>query len=506
MNLHKDKIHRYHTILIIVTILILIVLSVYVGISQSVGGAYIIMAAICLVLLAVLLYIGIDSGRKHRAALEEKDRVVQSYEQILVATATDTYKGIRRLDLETGQSDYLFFKNQGVQQIATGDWSAWVNTQEKNVHPHDWNRLREFLMLDNLRKLEDGVTYQENYRSVVKNEKGYYNTYSTTISITYLEGRRTALLTTIDNTAAVVNEIEQKHLLLAAASIYVSMYIIDMKNNRFETLSGAEHISHTTGEPGRNVQTIVCDIIQRHTDEQYLDVMLDFVNLDTLDERMQGVKTITQEFIRATGAWCRGRFIAVEYDGDHRLSKVLWMVEDIDAEKRKANHLKYLSETDLMTGICNRGSGEKRIKELIASGHEGMFGLLDVDKFKSINDSCGHGVGDRVLIEIARCLKESFRDTDTVMRLGGDEFAVFADGTVDEDTGAALIERFFNNVADIDIPELGGRRISVSLGAAFMRQGDDVGFEALYHNADSCTYRSKKMEGSAYSFFEGNTL
>ena len=135
MNIHKDKSHRYHTILIIVTILILIVLSVYVGISQSVGGAYIIMAAICLVLLAVLLYIGIDSGRKHRAALEEKDRVVQSYEQILVATATDTYKGIRRLDLETGQSDYLFFKNQGVQQIATGDWSAWVNTQEKNVHP-----------------------------------------------------------------------------------------------------------------------------------------------------------------------------------------------------------------------------------------------------------------------------------------------------------------------------------------------------------------------------------
>ena len=105
---------------------------------------------------------------------------------------------------------------------------------------------------------------------------------------------------------------------------------------------------------------------------------------------------------------------------------------DITDKKKLENRLIVLSEIDALTSISNRGSGERRAEKLINSGVKGMFCLLDVDKFKSINDSFGHTVGDKALIEIADCLRRSFTGSDVVMRLGGDEFAVYAVGVETE--------------------------------------------------------------------------
>ena len=477
--------------------------SLFNAMKQHTSGAYIVMAVISILLLVFLFYVKMDSGRQQAEVLKEKERVVQNYEQIFLATASDTYKGIRQLDLESGFSEYIYFENNMVKQKNIGDWMTWLKTQQNNIHPHDWNRIRDFLTLEHIRQMKEGVTYQENYRSVVKNEKGYYSTYATTVSIIYVDDRRTALLTTIDTTAAVISEMEQKHLMEAAASIYLSMHVIDIENDRLESINCAKHIEDVVDGRQSDVQSLFYETMGKLTDEQYMDAMMAFIDLSTLDARMEDTKTITLEFLGTKTGWCRGRFIAVEYNQEHKLNKVLWVVENIDTEKRNANHLQYLSETDLMTGIRNRGSGEKKIKELIATGHEGMFALLDVDKFKTINDTFGHGVGDQVLIAIAKCMKESFRETDTVLRLGGDEFAVFAEGATEEQLGAMLIERFFDNIGNIDIPELGSRKISVSLGAAFIRADSHLNFETLYHNADSCTYRSKAMDGCSYSFYEG---
>lgn len=471
--------------------------------KQHTSGAYVVMAAICILLLVFLFFVKADSGKKHEKVLKEKDRVVHDYEQILLATASDTYKGIRRLDLDSERSEYIFFQDNQIKYKDIGDWTSWLQKQEQNVHPHDWKRMSEFLSIEHIRQMSEGVTYQQTYRSAAKNDAGYYSTYSTTVSIIYVENRRTALLATIDTTAAVISEMNQKHLMEAAASIYLSMHIIDIENDRLEAINCAKHIEDVVDGRQSDLQSLFYETMSKLTDEQYMDAMMSFIDLSTLDERMEDTKTITLEFVGTKTGWCRGRFIAVEYNQEHKLNKVLWVVENIDAEKRKANHFKYLSETDLMTGIRNRGSGEKKIKELISAGHEGMFALLDVDKFKTINDTFGHGVGDQVLIAIAKCMKESFRETDTVLRLGGDEFAVFAEGATEEQLGALLIDRFFENIGKIDIPELGGHRISVSLGAAFIRADSNLNFETLYHNADSCTYRSKAKDGCSYSFFEG---
>ena len=159
-----------------------------------------------------------------------------------------------------------------------------------------------------------------------------------------------------------------------------------------------------------------------------------------------------------------------------------------------------LSETDVLTGISNRRSGEAKIDELIADGTKGMFCLLDIDKFKSINDNYGHTVGDKALIAVADCLKRCFRRSDVTMRLGGDEFASFAIGIGSEAQGAECINRFFAEVEKINIPEIGKGCISVSLGAVLFDGENDAEFDKIYAMADSAMYICKKNQGNYFSF------
>lgn len=171
---------------------------------------------------------------------------------------------------------------------------------------------------------------------------------------------------------------------------------------------------------------------------------------------------------------------------------------DITDKKRLENRLTVLSETDALTQICNRGSGERKTERLISGGTSGMFCLLDVDKFKQINDSFGHMTGDKALVAVAACLKSSFAGC-IVMRLGGDEFAVFAPDITTEEQGEVLIKRFFDAINSINIMEMSGKKISVSLGAVLCKDCR-VQFDGLYAMADNAMYLCKNIPGNYYNF------
>ena len=175
-------------------------------------------------------------------------------------------------------------------------------------------------------------------------------------------------------------------------------------------------------------------------------------------------------------------------------------VDDIVASAKERQNLEILASTDIMTGILNRGSGERRVIDAMANDKTGMFCILDVDKFKDINDDYGHNVGDKVLRGIADVLKLTFRDEDIIFRLGGDEYAIYVMNLSDEDAGKVVMDRVFKEIAKMDIPELGGREICVSAGAVFFKEGDKRSFEELYKLADSDVYESKKINGSALKF------
>jgi diguanylate cyclase (GGDEF)-like protein len=171
----------------------------------------------------------------------------------------------------------------------------------------------------------------------------------------------------------------------------------------------------------------------------------------------------------------------------------------IDIDEKKS--LKTLSETDQMTGLLNRISGENKVAESLKKGNGGLFILLDVDHFKFINDTFGHGVGDKVIISVANCLKTAFRDNDIVFRLGGDEFSAYAQTIHNKPTAEKVISRFIDGLKKISIPELKGHSIEASIGAVVMNTEESADFALCYKLADEGVYDSKKIDGrSAVTF------
>ncbi len=287
------------------------------------------------------------------------------------------------------------------------------------------------------------------------------------------------------------------------SGIYSTMDLINLKEDTFQMVRcDGKELRDTQEGMTVGAQRIIRETMWSCTAESAQNKLFKFIDLSTLNERMADTDTISLEYLDNNNKWCRGRFTVVERGKSGKLRSVLWMIEPIDKEKREREHLEWLSETDRLTGIMNRGGGEEKIRQIIETGGYGMLAILDADHFKSINDSFGHQVGDAVIIAIANCMKKSFRDVDVVMRLGGDEFSVFVSELQDKKIAQNILNRFIDNIHAISIPQITDRKIEVSIGAAFLDQEEVKDFETLYKKADSGVYKSKKTEGSVVTFAE----
>ena len=299
-----------------------------------------------------------------------------------------------------------------------------------------------------------------------------------------------------------IEQTAKKHGLASYADLYISMHLIDLKADSIHEISNNPKYMLISVDGTANAALQLETNIKKIATLDTLKKMLDFVSFDTLVERLQENRVIQCEFRSREFGWCKAYFIVIEYDNNNEIAEIIFAVELIDEEKKRENELIYLSQTDLMTGLRNRGSGEKAMQDLMSQGVEGMFCLMDADKFKSINDNFGHNVGDKVIKAIADCLKKTFRNTDITMRLGGDEFAVYVVGVTDEIYGEVFIQDLFDEINNIKIPELGNRKISVSLGSAFYRVEENLSFVEVYKRADSAAYESKKVKGNFHTAFK----
>lgn len=292
------------------------------------------------------------------------------------------------------------------------------------------------------------------------------------------------------------NNIQFDRALLALAEIYISIYEFDMINNSLQPIKSNQHID-ALAAPFEGAQEKLDNVMKNITVAEHVDFIMEFSDLSTLEERIGDKKDISIVFIGKINGWCRARFIVVDRDDTGRLSHVLHTVECIHEEKLRENHLLYLSQTDLLTNIYNRGHGEKAITELIDNKQLGMFILFDVDKFKLVNDRYGHHIGDQVLIAVADALTKAVSTEDIVMRLGGDEFAAYFPNIKDKSEGEALIQRVFDQIALIHIAPM-EESVSISLGARFVKETDD--FDTVYKSADNGVYISKNSKGSSFNF------
>lgn len=168
---------------------------------------------------------------------------------------------------------------------------------------------------------------------------------------------------------------------------------------------------------------------------------------------------------------------------------------ELQAHKReleqKARQLRALADTDVLTGLKNRRAFEDRLEEELARsrrhGHPLSLVLLDIDHFKSYNDTFGHPKGDEVLRQVGRLLSRMMRDTDFAARYGGEEFAILLSQT-DRDGAEQVAERLRKGIEEAAWEE---RPITASLGVASLDVGTDTIGE-LIEQADRALYRSKE--------------
>ncbi|MCG8090754.1 MAG: EAL domain-containing protein [Candidatus Thiodiazotropha endolucinida] len=172
----------------------------------------------------------------------------------------------------------------------------------------------------------------------------------------------------------------------------------------------------------------------------------------------------------------------------------------------RQNHLDHMAHHDALTQLPNRILFRDRLTHAleIALRGELMVGLmfLDLDRFKQVNDSLGHLVGDELLKVIAERLTSLMRSSDTVARLSGDEFAILIEGINSREDLEPLAVKILNaikqpiNIADNEL------RVSASIGIA-VAPHDDISVEHLLRDADTAMYEAKRQGRSAYRFFSG---
>ncbi len=165
--------------------------------------------------------------------------------------------------------------------------------------------------------------------------------------------------------------------------------------------------------------------------------------------------------------------------------------------------LEHLAQHDTLTGLPNRRRFMDRLDMALdrAKRTREGFSLLfiDIDKFKTINDSLGHAAGDAVLLAVAQRLAQSTRKVDTAARLGGDEFVLMLDQLVEHDRVASFTEKLLQTLKAPIAFEGHTLRVEYSVGISrFPEDGDTA--ETLLHNADSAMYRTKTGGRNGYRF------
>ena len=192
----------------------------------------------------------------------------------------------------------------------------------------------------------------------------------------------------------------------------------------------------------------------------------------------------------------------------------LWRINDLTDQRDTEQQMLKLTNFDSLTGLPNRELFRDRLKQAMQrsrrSGRAMALMFLDLDRFKMVNDSLGHAVGDALLRHVAETLAGCLRSVDSVLqrpqegttisRLGGDEFTVIVEDLSGADDAAIIARRMLEALA---VPFISGEEeivVSASIGIS-MYPTDDVDLDGLLRHTDMAMYRSKSLGRNTFSFF-----
>ncbi len=210
------------------------------------------------------------------------------------------------------------------------------------------------------------------------------------------------------------------------------------------------------------------------------------------------------QILKKSGDYLVGEFTSTPLIEKGQITGALGFARDITERKKAEKMIRQLAYHDALTGLPNRALFEDRLRVALAQAHRSrqqvavMF--LDLDRFKLVNDTLGHGDGDKLLQEVARDLGELVREGDTVARVGGDEFTLLLAGINQPEDAIEVAERILDRLKQPRL--LGGQefRVTTSIGVTIY-PADGMDPEALLRNADTAMYRAKEQGRDNYQCY-----
>lgn len=199
--------------------------------------------------------------------------------------------------------------------------------------------------------------------------------------------------------------------------------------------------------------------------------------------------------------WYRATITSVR-GTDGYVSRIVGRLVNIDEEKAKERELQLKADIDALTGLYNKGAATQLITDAInkCNGQEKICALimLDLDHFKSVNDTLGHAVGDMVIQETGRLLQENFKGRDIVGRMGGDEYMIFMED-IKGIQDAEIIAQRLNVLLRRSYGDSASKvNVSASIGITLLKKPADC-YEDMYKRADDALYQTKENGRDGYS-------
>ena len=235
-----------------------------------------------------------------------------------------------------------------------------------------------------------------------------------------------------------------------------------------------------------NVASLSKKLIQTHH----------FINR-TIHQRKDGSRYHAQAYIHPIQYKNNNAFVIFDTDISETIENEILLQEKSEELHHQAHH-------DHLTGLPNRILFKDRLSQAIISGtrHEKEFALLfiDLDKFKTINDSLGHNIGDQVLIEAASRLKRCVRDEDTIARLGGDEFTIILQGVKNIQNISEISQKIVNEMREPIMVKKHSLYISASIGISLFPK-DAKSSDELIKYADTAMYKAKEEGRDNYQYY-----
>jgi diguanylate cyclase (GGDEF)-like protein len=161
-------------------------------------------------------------------------------------------------------------------------------------------------------------------------------------------------------------------------------------------------------------------------------------------------------------------------------------------------------DTDDLTGLKNKGALTRAINQFLTdkSTDKGLLFVMDIDRFKSINDTYGHDAGDDVIRQLGGFLGRTFTQGEIVGRFGGDEFIAFIENADDPDTACQIADDIIKGTSENVILENSGQKISLSIGIAIYH-GSEKNYSELFKKADIALYEAKADSENRYHLYSG---